>query len=91
VRGVKEMSGELKSSLDIAMEKMNRMVGKDTVNLTDDQKQRIAEVRREYEAKVAEKKILLAGSSELTAELQKLHQEEEEKVEAIYRESQKER
>jgi len=85
------MSDDLKSTLDVAMEKMEQMVGKETTSLTDDQKRRIAEVRKEYEAKVAEKKILLAGSEELAFELQKLNKEKEEKIEAIYQEAKGER
>lgn len=81
------MSDDLKSALDVAMEKTNKMIGDDIVALTDDQKRRIAEVRKEYEAKVAEKKILLAGSEELAFELQKLKKENKEKIEAIYKEA----
>lgn len=81
------MSDELKSALDLAMEKMYKMIGKDKPSLTDDQKRRIAEVRKEYEAKVAENKILLAGSEELAFELQKLNRENEERIEAIYQEA----
>jgi len=85
------MSDDLKSTIDVAMEKTNQMIKKETARLTDDQKRRIAEIRREYEAKGAEKKILLAGSEELAAELQKLNRKKEEKIEAIYREAEKER
>ena len=84
------MSDDLKSALDVAMEKTNKMIGKETVSLTDDQKRRIAEIRRECEAKVAEKKILLAGQEELAIELRKLNEEKEEKIEAVYREAKKE-
>ena len=80
------MSDDLKSALDLAMEKANKMMGDEIAGLTDDQKKRIAETRKEYDAKVAEKKILLAGCEELPAELQKLNSEKEEKIEAIYRE-----
>jgi hypothetical protein len=83
------MSGELKSTLDIAMGKMNKMLGEEKTKLNDDQKIRIAEVRKEYEAKVAEKKILLAGSEELPIELQKLNREKEEKIGSIYKEVKK--
>ena len=79
------MSARLKSSLDLALERMKTIVGEDDdVCLTEEQKCRIAEVRIEYEAKVAEKKILLAGSDELTGELKRLDREKEEKVKAIY-------
>jgi hypothetical protein len=80
------MSDALKSSLDIAMERMNKIVGDEDLSLSDDQKRRIAEVRKEYEAKAAEKKILLAGNEELTAALQSVSQEKEEKIKAIYAE-----
>ena len=80
------MADGLKSSLDIAMEKMKDMVGDDELKLTDDQKKRIAEVRKECEAKVAEKKILLAGSEELVPEIEKLNREKEEKIKSIYNE-----
>lgn len=80
------MSDALKSSLDIAMERMKQIVGDEELSLSDDQKRRIAEVRKEYEAKAAEKKILLAGNEELTAELQSVSQEKENKIKAIYAE-----
>jgi hypothetical protein len=80
------MSDALKSSLDIAMERMKKIVGDEDLSLSDDQKRRIAEVRKEYEAKAAEKKILLAGNEELTAALQSVSQEKEEKIKAIYAE-----
>ena len=78
------MSDALKSSLDIAMERMKKIVGEEDLSLSDDQKHRIAEVRKEYEAKAAEKKILLAGTEELTAELQSVSREKEEKIKAIH-------
>jgi hypothetical protein len=65
---------------------MKKIVGEDEVSLSDDQKRRIAEIKKEYEAKAAEKKILLAGGEELTAELQRVFQEKEEKIKAIYAE-----
>ena len=81
------MSDDLKSTLDLAMEKADKMMGEETPGLNDDQKGRIAETRKEYEAKTAEKKILLAGSEELTLELQKLNIEKEEKIKEIYSET----
>ena len=80
------MSSGLKSSLDIAMDRMKRIVGDDEPSLTENQKARIADLRNEYEAKVAEKKILLAGSEELTIELKRLDEEKEGKIKAIYEE-----
>ena len=78
------MSSGLKSSLDVAMDRMKKIVGDDEPSLSENQKARIAEIRKEYAAKVAEKKILLAGDEELTVELKKLGEEEEGKIKAIY-------
>ncbi len=51
------MTGELKSTLDLVMEKL-KGVEKELPELTQAQKERIAEIRRKYEAKIAETKIL---------------------------------
>lgn len=83
------MSDRLKSTLDVAMGRMKQMIGEEEMNLSDDQKRRIAEIRKEYEAKVAEKKILLAGAEELSIELQKLNREKDEKIQAIHQEVKK--
>jgi hypothetical protein len=80
------MSSGLKSSLDVAMDKMKKIVGDDEPSLSKNQKVRIADLRKEYAAKVAEKKILLAGSEELTVELKRLEEEKEDKIKAIYEE-----
>lgn len=80
------MSSGLKSSLDVAMDRMKKIVGEDQPSLSENQKARIAELRKEYAAKVAEKKILLAGSEELRVELKRLEEEKEEKIKAIYKE-----
>jgi hypothetical protein len=80
------MSSGLKSSLDVAMDRMKKIVGDDEPSLSENQKARIAELRKEYAAKVAEKKILLAGSEELTVELKRLEEEKEEKIKVIYEE-----
>ncbi len=80
------MSSGLKSSLDVAMDRMKKIVGEDQPSLSENQKARIAEVRKEYAAKVAEKKILLAESEELRVELKRLDGEKEEKIKAIYEE-----
>ena len=80
------MSSGLKSSLDVAMDRMKKIVGDDEPSLSENQKVRIADLRKEYAAKVAEKKILLAGSEELTVELKRLEEEKEDKIKAIYEE-----
>ena len=79
-----QMSRGLKSSLDIALDRMKKIVGEDDLSLSEDQKNSIAKLRTEYEAKIAEKKILLAGTDELTAELRRLQEEKEEKIKEIY-------
>ena len=54
------MADEMKSAIDLAMEKMKKMNGdEETVSLTEEQKQKIAETRKEYEAKIAEKEIMV--------------------------------
>lgn len=80
------MSDKLKSTLDVAMGRMKQMLGEEEKKLSDDQKSRISVVRQEYEAKVAEKKILLAGAEELSIELQELNRKKEEKIKAIHQE-----
>lgn len=80
------MSSRLKSSLDVAMDRMKKIVGDEEPSLSENQKARIAELRKEYAAKVAEKKILLAETEELTVELKRLEEEKEEKIKAIFEE-----
>jgi|GEM_PF-732962 len=54
------MADEMKSAIDLAMEKMKKMNGdEEAVSLTEEQKQKIAETRKEYEAKIAEKEIMV--------------------------------
>lgn len=75
------MAGELKSTLDIIME---RFGGKDEpVPLSEEQKNKIAEIRRIYQAKMAEAKILLKEDENLPRELSRLQREMEEKVERV--------
>jgi hypothetical protein len=50
-----------KSALELAMERLRKKdaeAGVSEAPLTDDQKEKIAEVRRVYEAKIAEREIL---------------------------------
>jgi hypothetical protein len=50
--------GELKSSYELAMEKLRgRGDQDDIVKLSDEQKAEIAELRRQYKAKIAEKEL----------------------------------
>ncbi|MCP4715853.1 MAG: hypothetical protein GY868_12105 [Deltaproteobacteria bacterium] len=74
----------LKSSYEIAMEKMEKMGIPDAAELSSQDKARIADIRSEYEAKIAEKKILLKDAPELPDELQFLDRERERKIKEIY-------
>lgn len=50
----------MKSALEIAMEKSKQIAGGDTdTALTDEQKTRISEIRKEYEAKIAQEEIMM--------------------------------
>ncbi len=79
------MSG-IKSSYEAALEKMKKMGMEDSGPcLTDEQKQHVAEIRSEYEAKIAEKKILLANEPELPDEIRFLEQERDRKIDDFYK------
>ncbi len=57
----------MKSALELAMEKVGKIQSDDGA-LTDEQRQRIGELRKQYEAKIAEKEIMMQS------EIQKLIQ-----------------
>jgi len=78
---------ELKSSYEIALARIKGMGIDESTSLTEEQKQRIAEINKEFAAKAAEKKILLNGAEELAEELRRLEMRREEKVQAVYREA----
>jgi hypothetical protein len=59
------MSG-LKSALELSLEKSDSVV-KDNKKLTTEQKEQIAEIRREYKAKIADRDIMMQDK------LSKLH------------------
>jgi hypothetical protein len=82
---------ELKTSYELALERMKGMGIDDTLSLTDEQKQRIAGIKRECEAKVAENKILMQGAAELPEEIRRLEQRRDEKIEELYREARQNR
>jgi hypothetical protein len=73
---------ELKSRLEIALERLRRESPEEEPRpLNDDQKQRIAAVRREYEAKLAEAEILHKAA--VKKELMQLTPETAEKIAKI--------
>ena len=78
---------EIKSSYEIALEKIGKMGVEDEKPLTEEQKERIASIRNEYDAKIAEKKILLKDDPELPDEIRRLEQYRDEKIEKIHNES----
>jgi regulator of replication initiation timing len=80
------MTGELKSTLDLVMEKL-KGVEKELPELTQAQKERIAEIRRKYEAKIAETKILQEDNEKLRLDLSRLEEKRKEEIEKVYRES----
>ena len=53
------MGSGLKSALEIALEKANKMGGDDIPSLGPDEKREIAEIRKVYGAKFAEVEILV--------------------------------
>jgi len=81
--------GELKSAWELAMEKTKNVGGEDTVSLTADQKQEIAEIRKKYEAKIAEAEIIITDLEKKGKELDYLRRERERKIEGVYEKVQK--
>ena len=75
------MAGELKSTLDLIMEKLGG--AQETPSLTGEQKRELGEIRKTYEAKMAEVRILLKGDENLHREISRLEQEMEAKIEGV--------
>ena len=51
---------EMKSAVELAMEKMGKMQSDEpSVELTDEQRQQISDLRKQYDAKIAEKEIMM--------------------------------
>ncbi|HPD60452.1 MAG TPA: hypothetical protein PKV48_01655 [Thermodesulfobacteriota bacterium] len=80
------MTDELKSTLDLVMEKI-KGVEKELPELTQAQKERIAEIRQKYEAKIAETKILTTDKEKLGPEIVKLEEKREQEIARVYSES----
>ena len=52
--------GEMKSAIELAMEKMGKLQSDDaSTALTDEQRQQIGDLRKQYDAKIAEKDIMM--------------------------------
>jgi len=76
--------GELKSALEIAMEKAKKMGGEEEVPLSAKQKGQIAEIRKICAAKIAEVEIMIQDKEKREIEIDRLRRERERKIESIY-------
>jgi hypothetical protein len=84
-KGETKTMGELKSALEIAMEKSKKMGGdEEVVRLSSNQKNEIAEIRKVYAAKIAEAEILIQEKEKQEKEIDRLKRERERKIEAVY-------
>lgn len=78
--------GELKSALEIAMEKSEKMGGdEEIVRLSSQQKNEIAEIRKVYAAKIAEVEILIQETEKREKEIARLRRERDRKIESLYK------
>jgi len=78
--------GELKSALEIAMEKSEKMGGdEEIVRLSSQQKNEIAEIRKVYAAKIAEVEILIQENEKREKEIARLRRERDRKIESLYK------
>ncbi len=78
--------GELKSALEIAMEKSKKMGGdEEIVRLSSQQKNEIAEIRKVYVAKIAEVEILIQETEKREKEIARLRRERDRKIESLYK------
>jgi len=85
LKGGTEIMGELKSALEIAMEKSEKMGGdEEIVRLSSQQKNEIAEVRKVYAAKIAEVEILIQENEKREKEIERLRRERDRKIESLH-------
>ena len=78
------MAENLKSALELAMEKTKKIGGDEIPSLTGEQKDEIAQIRRVYEAKMAEVEILVQDKEKKEIDLDRLRRERDRKVESVY-------
>jgi hypothetical protein len=83
------MGSGLKSALELAMEKANKMGGDDIPSLSPDEKKEIAEIRKVYEAKFAEVEILVQDKEKKDLEMDRLRRERDRKIEGVYERAKK--
>ncbi len=77
--------GELKSALDLAMEKAKKMEGEEAVSLSSNQKEEIAQIRKIYAAKIAEVEILVQDKEKREIDIERLRRERSQKIESFYK------
>ena len=78
------MAEKLKSAWQLAMEKAKKMGGDEVPTLTADQRDEIAQIRKVYEAKMAEVEILVPDKEKKEIDLDRLRRERDRKIESIY-------
>jgi hypothetical protein len=78
------MAEKLKSALELAMEKSKKMGGDEIPSLTSEQKDEIAQIRKVYEAKMAEVEILVQDKEKKEIDLDRLRRERDRKIESVF-------
>ncbi len=78
------MAERLKSALELAMEKTKKIGGDEVPSLTSEQKDEIAQIRKVYEAKMAEVEILVQDKEKKEIDLDRLRRERDRKIESVY-------
>ena len=78
------MAERLKSALELAMEKTKKIGGDEVPSLTSEQKDEIAQIRKVYEAKMAEVEILVQNKEKKEIDLDRLRRERDRKIESVY-------
>jgi hypothetical protein len=78
------MAEKLKSALELAMEKSKKMGGDEVPSLSSEQKDEIAQIRKVYEAKMAEVEILVQDKEKKEIDLDRLRRERDRKIESVY-------
>lgn len=74
----------IKSSYEIAVEKMKEMGIDETQTLSEEKKRKIEEIKNQYKAKIVEKQILLKDAPELPDEIRFLEYERDKKIKSLY-------
>jgi hypothetical protein len=76
--------GELKSALELAMDKAKKMGGEEAVPFSSNQKEEIAEIRKIYAARIAEVEILVQDKEKREIDIDRLKRERDRKIESVY-------